>query len=90
MFMLLLSLACRTKDVAVDTGALVLDQDADGFSDDEDCAPEDAAIYPGAEEICDGVDNNCDGVIDTDERDAFDADTARLPGEIFYRVLRVS
>ncbi len=86
MFLLLLSLACRTKDVAVDTGTLVSDQDSDGIPDDEDCAPDNAEIFPGAEEICDGVDNNCDGVIDTDATDATtwyedkDSDGAGLDG----------
>ena len=73
--LLLLSLACRTKDVNVDTGALVdtgtfVDEDGDGVGAALDCDDANAAIFPGAEEICDGLDNNCDGVVDTDAVDA--------------------
>ncbi|MFT5584796.1 MAG: hypothetical protein ACI9VR_002383 [Cognaticolwellia sp.] len=73
--LLLLSLACRTKDVSVDTGGLVdtgtfVDEDGDGVGAAQDCDDSDAAIFPDAEEICDGVDNDCDGVVDTDAVDA--------------------
>ncbi|MCB9744970.1 MAG: hypothetical protein H6741_06765 [Alphaproteobacteria bacterium] len=69
---LLLAVACRTKDL-VDTEAPVgddsaapVDADGDGFSVEEDCDDADPAVNPSAEELCDGVDNNCDGVVDED------------------------
>ena len=67
---LLLALGCRagdkanTDDGAVDTGALTVDSDGDGFGDDEDCDDNDAGVNGGATEVCDGIDNDCDGEID--------------------------
>ena len=69
---MLLSLACRTKDV-YDTAGVVgqdPDNDGDGVAASEDCNDDDAAVFPGADELCNGVDDDCDG--DTDE-DALDA-----------------
>lgn len=57
--------ACRSGDKeTLDTAALVVDEDGDGFNAGEDCDDSDAAIHPGATEICDGVDNDCNAQID--------------------------
>jgi hypothetical protein len=62
--------ACRVGDKAIDgdpeldTGALDLDGDGDGFPASEDCDDGDASVNAGATEICDGADNDCDGEVD--------------------------
>ena len=78
---LLLALGCRAGDKAiaddgaVDTGALTVDADGDGFGDDEDCDDNDASINGGATEVCDGIDNDCDGEVDEGVTDTWYADT---------------
>lgn len=45
----------------VDSAALPVDADGDGWSVDEDCDDSDAAVNPGADEVpYDGIDNECD------------------------------
>lgn len=44
-----------------ETGALDLDEDADGFGADVDCDDANAWVHPGARERCDAVDQDCDG-----------------------------
>jgi len=55
-----------------DTGAALIDADADGFYVNDtdvtlvDCKDDDATIYPGATETPgDSIDSNCDGADDT-------------------------
>ncbi len=71
LFLLPFALACRAGDKGpeggasgVDTGALDVDLDGDGFPASEDCDDSDASVNAGAEEVCDGVDNDCDGEVD--------------------------
>jgi len=50
-------------------GAVVNDNDGDGFSSDAqpdglDCDDNDAQVYPGAPERCNGIDDDCDGYTD--------------------------
>ena len=59
MLLLLVSLACRTKDNPIDTAPV--DLDGDGFFGADDCDEENPDVYAGADELCDGVDSDCDG-----------------------------
>ncbi|MFT5685609.1 MAG: hypothetical protein ACI8RZ_006563 [Myxococcota bacterium] len=77
---LLLLVACRSKDAAVDTDELdtdtttTIDADGDGYDTTEDCDDGSSQVSPGAEELCDGIDNNCDGSVDEGVTDTFYAD----------------
>ena len=78
MFLLVLSLACRTKDFEPgdsasigDSSALELvDNDGDGSLEDEDCDDFNNTVYPGATEIpYNGVDDDCDESTPDDDLD---------------------
>ena len=60
-------IACRTEkpiSEPSDDGAVVLDEDGDGYTTQEDCDDSDSSVHPGAVEVCDSLDNNCDGLVD--------------------------
>ena len=81
LFLLLTTLGCRNKDLAIDTAGLVsvddsttvdsgrIDADGDGVAAAEDCDDTNPDISPLADEVCDEVDNDCDGEVDEDPVD---------------------
>ncbi len=74
MWLFLLALSCRTKDVNDDTGEVRFDGDGDGYTSDEDCDDDAPGVHPNAVEICNGVDDDCDGVVDDAAGDLWYAD----------------
>ena len=75
MTLLLLSLACRTKDVApiVDSSPpdeVLVDADGDGVDETLDCDDTNSSVYPGnAETPYNGVDDDCDETTPDDDLD---------------------
>ncbi|MCB9764074.1 MAG: hypothetical protein H6739_30160 [Alphaproteobacteria bacterium] len=90
--LLVLAVACRTKDDTLDDTSIdpVSDEDGDGYAAEFDCDDADAAVNPGVDETpYDGVDNDCDPATADDDLDADgygvaedcdDADAAIHPG----------
>ncbi|MEL6346166.1 MAG: MopE-related protein [Myxococcota bacterium] len=73
----LITSACRSTDDGgggLDTGALRVDADGDGYTADDDCDDNDALVNRAAPELCDGLDNDCDGVVDEGVVSVFFAD----------------
>ncbi|MCB9797419.1 MAG: putative metal-binding motif-containing protein, partial [Alphaproteobacteria bacterium] len=69
--LLLALLACRQKDVVLDSDPGVVDEDGDGVDATSDCDDNDPSAYPGNEETpYDGVDNDCDEATPDDDLDA--------------------
>lgn len=58
-----------TSGASVDSGAVALDEDQDGYPTPEDCDDNDPLTNPGSLEVCDGIDNDCDGGIDNEPID---------------------
>jgi hypothetical protein len=53
------------SEPGVDTGAVYVDQDGDGYSPEAgDCDDQDPSVHQGRLESCDGIDNNCNGLVD--------------------------
>ena len=73
--LLLLVLACRTKDAPGDSG--FIDADNDGHTIETDCNDSNEFVHPDAEEICNGVDDNCNDEVDEGVRTAFYVDEDR-------------
>ena len=77
MMLLLALIACRNKDLPVDSGMVhdsqppaPLDADGDGVDEDSDCDDSNSSVYPGnLETPYNGVDDDCDESTPDDDLD---------------------